>query len=45
VIDGEFSDEFGTYPTGTWTRSPPGSSHAIQSENGAILYVRLGGME
>jgi anti-sigma factor ChrR (cupin superfamily) len=45
VIDGEFSDEFGTYPAGTWTRNPPGSSHAIQSENGAILYVRLGGME
>lgn len=45
VIDGEFSDEFGTYPAGTWTRSPPGSSHAVRSEKGAILYVRFGGME
>lgn len=45
VIDGEFSDEFGTYPAGTWTRSPPGSSHKVTSEKGAILYVRLGGME
>lgn len=45
VIDGEFSDEFGTYPAGTWTRSPPGSSHAVRSEKGATLYVRFGGME
>lgn len=45
VIDGEFSDEFGTYPAGTWTRSPPGSSHTVRSEKGAILYVRFGGME
>lgn len=45
VIDGEFSDEFATYPAGTWTRSPPGSSHAVRSEKGAILYIRFGGME
>lgn len=45
VIDGEFSDAYGTYPAGTWTRSPPGSSHKVTSEKGAILYVRLGGME
>lgn len=45
VIDGEFSDEFGTYPAGTWTRSPPGSSHKVTSEKGAILYVRFGGLE
>ena len=45
VIDGEFSDGFGTYPAGTSTRSPPGSSQAIQSEKGAILNVHLGGME
>lgn len=45
VIEGEFSDEFGTYPTGTWTRSPPGSSHTVRSDKGAILYVRFGGME
>ena len=45
VIVGEFSDEFGTYPAGTWTRNPPGSSHAVRSENGAILYVRFGGIE
>jgi anti-sigma factor ChrR (cupin superfamily) len=45
VIVGEFSDEFGTYPAGTWTRNPPGSSHAVRSEKGAILYVRFGGIE
>ncbi len=45
VIDGEFSDTCGTYPAGTWVRSPPGSSHKITSEKGAILYVRSGGIE
>ncbi len=45
VIEGGFEDEFGAYPAGTWTRSPPGSSHTVRSEEGAILYVRLGGLE
>ncbi|MGB0630523.1 MAG: cupin domain-containing protein [Alphaproteobacteria bacterium] len=45
VIDGEFEDEFGTYPAGTWTRSPPRSAHTVKSPKGAILYVRFGGME
>jgi hypothetical protein len=41
----EFSDELGTYPAGTWARNPAGSSHAVRSEKGAILYVRFGDME
>lgn len=44
VIDGEFEDEFGVYPAGTWTRSPPGSAHTVRSPKGAILYVRFGGI-
>jgi anti-sigma factor ChrR (cupin superfamily) len=44
VIDGEFEDEDGVYPAGTWTRSPPGSSHTVKSPKGAILYVRFGGI-
>ena len=45
VIVGEFSDELGTYPAGTWARNPAESSHAVRSEKGAILYVRFGDME
>jgi anti-sigma factor ChrR (cupin superfamily) len=44
VIDGEFADDDGVYPAGTWTRNPPGSGHRIWSEKGAILLVRLGGI-
>ena len=28
VLDGVFSDEHGVYPSGTWQRNPPRSSHA-----------------
>ncbi len=44
VIDGEFADDDGVYPAGTWTRSPPGSGHRIWSDDGAVLLVRLGGL-
>ena len=45
VIEGEIEDEHGIYPAGTWVRSPPGSGHTVKSPKGAILYVRLGGIE
>lgn len=45
VVEGAFTDDDGHYPAGTWTRSPPGSEHRIRSETGAILFVRLGGIE
>ena len=44
VIDGQFEDDDGVYPAGTWTRSPPGSAHRVWSDKGAILFVRLGGI-
>lgn len=45
VIEGEIEDEHGIYPAGAWVRSPPGSGHTVKSPKGAILYVRLGGIE
>ena len=45
VIEGEIEDEHGIYPAGTWVCSPPGSGHTVKSPKGAILYVRLGGIE
>jgi len=41
VLDGVFSDENGDYPTGTYVRNPPGSSHAPCSEIGCRILVKL----
>jgi anti-sigma factor ChrR (cupin superfamily) len=42
VLDGEFVDELGTYPKGTYIRNPPGSKHTPGSVKGCILMVKLG---
>jgi anti-sigma factor ChrR (cupin superfamily) len=41
VLDGIFSDEHGDYPTGTYLRNPPGSSHQPFSVGGCTLLVKL----
>lgn len=41
VLDGVFSDESGDYPTGTYLRNPPSSSHTPKSEEGCTLFVKL----
>jgi anti-sigma factor ChrR (cupin superfamily) len=41
VLDGDFHDEHGTYPAGTYLRNPPGSSHAPGSIGGCTLFVKL----
>ncbi|WP_027672474.1 cupin domain-containing protein [Rheinheimera baltica] len=41
VLDGVFSDEHGDYPTGTYLRNPPGTSHKPFSANGCTLLVKL----
>ena len=41
VLDGVFHDEYGSYPTGTYVRNPPGSFHTPGSEEGCILFVKL----
>ena len=44
VLEGEFADEHGRYPTGTWIRSPHLSRHTPFSDEGCLIYVRVGGL-
>ena len=44
MLEGEFADEHGRYPDGTWMRSPHGSQRTPFSEKGCLIYVRLGGL-
>ncbi|MBP7790497.1 MAG: cupin domain-containing protein [Zoogloea sp.] len=41
VLDGEFADEYGVYPAGTYIKNPPGSRHAPRSAAGCTLFVKL----
>ncbi len=42
VISGEFIDEHGRYPAGTWIRSPHMSSHHPYVEQETIIWVKTG---
>lgn len=43
VIEGTFYDEHGSYPKGTWLRSPHMSEHTpFTKEEGALIYVKTG---
>jgi anti-sigma factor ChrR (cupin superfamily) len=43
VLEGTFFDEHGTYPAGSWLRSPHGSQHTpYTKEDGALIYVKVG---
>jgi anti-sigma factor ChrR (cupin superfamily) len=42
VLEGSFADEHGRYPAGTWIRSPHGSEHTPFTEDGCLLYMKLG---
>ena len=42
VVSGEFCDEFGQYPAGTWLRSPHLSSHHPYVERETIIWVKTG---
>lgn len=44
VLEGEFEDEAGKYPAGTWLRLPPGAQHQPRSIRGCTLYVKRGGL-
>jgi anti-sigma factor ChrR (cupin superfamily) len=44
VLEGEFADEHGRYPQGTWIRSPHLSQHVPFSETGCLIYVRVAGL-
>lgn len=41
VLDGVFQDEHGDFPTGTYVRNPPTTSHTPGSEKGCIIFVKL----
>jgi len=41
VLEGEFGDEHGRYPAGTYVRNPAGTSHAPFSEPGCLIWVKL----
>lgn len=41
VLEGEFGDDAGRYPVGSYVRNPPGSSHKPFSELGCVIFVKL----
>lgn len=41
VLDGTFCDEDGAFPTGTYVRNPPTSSHTPSAPDGATILVKL----
>ncbi len=45
VLEGEFADEHGVYPAGTYIKNPDGSSHAPRSTTGCTLFVKLRQLE
>jgi anti-sigma factor ChrR (cupin superfamily) len=42
VIEGVFQDEHGSYPAGSWIRSPHLSRHQPFSDQGCLIYVKTG---
>ncbi len=42
VLEGTFQDEHGSYPAGSWIRSPHMSRHAPWSDEGCLIYVKTG---
>lgn len=45
VLSGQFEDEHGVYPAGSWLRSPHGSSHAPRAPLGARILVKTGHLD
>jgi anti-sigma factor ChrR (cupin superfamily) len=46
VLKGVFHDEHGSYPEGTWIRSPRYSQHApFTKSEGALIYVKTGHLD
>jgi hypothetical protein len=41
VLDGVFQDEHGDFPTGTYVRNPPTTSHTPGSDQGCTIFVKL----
>jgi anti-sigma factor ChrR (cupin superfamily) len=43
VLEGEFEDDEGTYPVGSWLRLPPGGFHCPRTSAGCTIYMKLAG--
>ena len=43
VVDGGFEDSDGKYDEGSWLRLPPGGTHQPRTDQGCVLYVKIGG--
>ena len=41
VLEGVFQDEDGDFPTGSYVRNPPTSSHTPRSDSGCTIFVKL----
>ena len=41
VLSGVFQDEHGDFPTGSYIRNPPQSSHTPGSNEGCVIFVKL----
>ncbi len=41
VLEGNFLDEEGNHPVGTYVRNPPGSMHSPGSDPGCVIFVKL----
>lgn len=42
VISGRLMDEWGSYPAGTWIRSPHNSEHAPYAEDETVVWIKSG---
>jgi anti-sigma factor ChrR (cupin superfamily) len=42
VLSGEFRDEFGSYPAGSWLRSPHLSRHHPYVDEPTVIWVKVG---
>jgi anti-sigma factor ChrR (cupin superfamily) len=42
VLQGTFQEEYGSYPSGTWIRSPHMCSRQPYSESGCLIFVKVG---
>ena len=45
VISGEFKDEFGAYPAGSWIRSPHLSEHNPFVDEDTLIWVKVGHLQ
>jgi anti-sigma factor ChrR (cupin superfamily) len=45
LVEGDLSDEHGTYEAGTWMRNPSGFRHELMSTAGAVYWVKRGHLQ